>query len=141
MKTQEFEIVLEYIKDLSAETPDVQTLIFVRNNISKYQMNIDIKSKAVKNKMVEVTTKLTFEDKDKNKMKSFFELSYGTIIKLKEEINEKKKLEKILLCDLQKIVYPKIEKIFLEIIRNTGYPEIKFEKKVDFDKLYNQRFN
>ena len=90
MKTQEFEIVLEYIKDLSAETPDVQTLIFVRNNISKYQMNIDIKSKAVKNKMVEVTTKLTFEDKDKNKMKSFFELSYGTIIKLKEEINEKK---------------------------------------------------
>tara|TARA_Y100001970_G_C14199913_1_gene840492 strand:+ start:151 stop:576 length:426 start_codon:yes stop_codon:yes gene_type:complete len=141
MKTQEFEIVLEYIKDLSAETPDVQTLIFVRNNISKYQMNIDIKSKAVKNKMVEVTTKLTFEDKDKNKMKSFFELSYGTIIKLKEEINEKKKLEKILLCDLQKIVYPKIEKIFLEIIRNAGYPEIKFEKKVDFDKLYNQRFN
>ncbi len=141
MKTQEFEIVLEYIKDLSAETPDVQTLIFVRNNISKYQMNIYIKSKAVKNKMVEVTTKLTFEDKDKNKMKSFFELSYGTIIKLKEEINEKKKLEKILLCDLQKIVYPKIEKIFLEIIRNAGYPEIKFEKKVDFDKLYNQRFN
>ena len=138
---ENFEIVLEYIKDLSAETPDAETLVFVRNNISKYQMNININSKAVKNKMIEITTQLTFDDKEKNKKKSFFEISYATIIRIKKDIKEKKLMEKIIICDVQKEVYPRLEKIFLNIIKDSGFPDIRFDKKIDFEKLYTEKFN
>ena len=138
---EKFEIVLEYIKDLSVETPNIETLIFVRNNIEKYNMNIDINSKALKNKMIEINTKLTFEDKQNNNKKSFFQIVYGTIIKIKNEIKDKKEMEKIILCDAQIKVYPKIENIFIKLINDAGYPGIKFEKKVDFEKLYKERSN
>ncbi len=138
---ENFEIVLEYIKDLSAETPDAETLVFVRNNISKYQMNININSKAVKNKMIEITTQLTFDDKEKSKKKSFFEISYATIIRIKKDIKEKKLMEKIIICDVQKEVYPRLEKIFLNIIKDSGFPDIRFDKKIDFEKLYAEKFN
>ena len=135
--TDKFKIILEYIKDLSVETPDAETLIYVKDNIIKYQMNIDITSKPLKNKMIEVNTKLTFQDKDSSKKKSFFEIIYATVIKIDDEIKDKKGMEKIILCDLQIKIYTKLERIFLNLIKDSGYPEIKFEKKVDFEKLYN----
>ena len=136
-----FKIILEYIKDLSVETPDAETLIYVKDNILKYQMNIGITSQALKNKMIEVNTKLTFQDKDNSKKKSFFEIIYATIIKIDDKIKDKKEMEKIILCDLQVKIYSKLERIFLNLIKDSGYPEIKFDKKVDFEKLYNQRIN
>tara|TARA_Y100000588_G_scaffold176165_1_gene190221 strand:- start:135 stop:557 length:423 start_codon:yes stop_codon:yes gene_type:complete len=136
-----FKIILEYIKDLSVETPDAETLIYVKDNILKYQMNIDITSQALKNKMIEVNTKLTFQDKDNSKKKSFFEIIYATIIKIDDKIKDKKEMEKIILCDLQVKIYSKLERIFLNLIKDSGYSEIKFDKKVDFEKLYNQRIN
>ena len=136
-----FKIILEYIKDLSVETADAETLIYVKDNILKYQMNIDITSQALKNKMIEVNTKLTFQDKDNSKKKSFFEIIYATIIKIDDKIKDKKEMEKIILCDLQVKIYTKLERIFLNLIKDSGYSEIKFDKKVDFEKLYNQRIN
>jgi len=136
-----FKIILNYIKDLSVETPDAETLVFVKNKISKYQLSIDIKSKALKNKMIEVSTKLTFKDNDNNDKKSFFEIDYASIVQVEESIKEKSQLEKILLCDLQKEIYPKLEMIFIKLINDSGFPEVKFEKKIDFEKLYNERLN
>ena len=136
-----FKIILEYIKDLSVETADAETLIYVKDNILKYQMNIGITSQALKNKMIEVNTKLTFQDKDNSKKKSFFEIIYATIIKIDDKIKDKKEMEKIILCELQVKIYTKLERIFLNLIKDSGYPEIKFDKKVDFEKLYNQRIN
>ena len=136
-----FKIILEYIKDLSVETADAETLIYVKDNILKYQMNIGITSQALKNKMIEVNTKLTFQDKDNSKKKSFFEIIYATIIKIDDKIKDKKEMEKIILCDLQVKIYSKLERIFLNLIKDSGYSEIKFDKKVDFEKLYNQRIN
>ena len=139
--TEKYKILGKYIKDMSSETPDIETYIFVRDYISKYQLNIDIKSKALKNKMIEVNTILKFEDKQENKKKSYFEINYSTIVKINEEIKEKNDLEKIILCDVQIEIYPELEKSFLDLLHNSGYPDIKFEKKVDFEQLYNQRFN
>ena len=139
--TEKYKILGRYIKDMSSETPDIETYIFVRDYISKYQLNIDIKSKALKNKMIEVNTILKFEDKQANKKKSYFEINYSTIVKINEEVKEKKDLEKIILCDVQIEIYPELEKSFLNLLHNSGYPEIKLEKKVDFEQLYNQRFN
>ena len=139
--TEKYKILGKYIKDLSGETKDIETYLFVRDNISKYQLDIDITSKALKNKMIEVNTKLKFEDKEENKKKSYFEINYSTIVKVSEEIKEKKDLEKIILCDVQIEIYPDLEKSLLDLLNNSGYPGIKFEKKVDFEKLYNQRFN
>ena len=136
-----FKIILNYIKDLSIETPDAETLVFVKDKISKYQLSIDIKSKALKNKMIEVSTKLTFKDNDNNDKKSFFEIDYASIVQVEESIKEKSQLEKILLCDLQKEIYPKLEMIFIKLINDSGFPEVKFEKKIDFEKLYNERLN
>jgi preprotein translocase subunit SecB len=139
--TKKYKILGKYIKDMSSETPDIETYIFVRDYISKYQLNIDINSKALKNKMIEINTILKFEDKQDNKKKSYFEINYSTIVKIEEEIKEKKDLEKIILCDVQIEIYPELEKSFLNLLHNSGYPNIKFEKKVDFEQLYNQRLN
>jgi preprotein translocase subunit SecB len=139
--TEKYKILGKYIKDLSSETKDVETYLFVRDNISKYQLGIDITSKALKNKMIEVNTIFKFEDKEQNEKKSHFEMVFSTIIKVGEEIKEKKELEQIILSDLQTKIYPDLEKAFLDLLHNSGYPDIKFEKKVDFENLYNQRFN
>ena len=139
--TKSFKIVCKYIKDLSSETPDIETYLFVRDQIQKYQLGIDISSKAIKNKMIEVNTKFKFEDKSNNKKKSYFEIIYSTIVRVNDEIKDKKELEKILLCDVQTEIYPDLEKSLLDLLHNSGFPEIKFEKKVDFENLYKQRFN
>ena len=139
--TENYKILGKYIKDMSSETPDIETYIFVRDYISKYQLNIDINSKPLKNKMIEVNTILKFEDKQENKKKSYFEINYSTIVKINDEIKEKKDLEKIILCDVQIEIYPELEKSFLNLLHNSGYPDVKFEKKVDFEQLYNQRLN
>jgi preprotein translocase subunit SecB len=139
--TEKYKILGKYIKDLSSETKDVETYLFVRDNIFKYQLGIDITSKALKNKMIEVNTTLKFEDKEENEKKSYFEMVYATIIKVNDEIKEKKELEQIILSDLQTKIYPDLEKALLDLLHNSGYPGIKFEKKIDFENLYNQRFN
>ena len=139
--TKKYKILGKYIKDMSSETPDVETYIFVRDQISKYQLNIDINSKALKDKMIEVNTILKFEDKKENKKKSHFQIDYSTIIKIEEDVKEKKDLEKIILCDVQIEIYPELEKSFLNLLHNSGYPEVKFDKKIDFEQLYNQRLN
>ena len=139
--TKKFKIICKYIKDLSSETPDIETYLFVRDQIQKYQLGIDISSKAIKNKMIEVNTKFKFEDKSNSKKKSYFEIIYSTIVKVNDEIKDKKELEKILLCDVQTEIYPDLEKSLLNLLHNSGYPEIKFEKKVDFENLYKQKFN
>ena len=139
--TEKFKILANYIKDISSETPNIETFLFVKDNISKYQLNIDIVSKALKNKLIEVNTKLKFEDKESNERKSYYEIVYASIIKINDDIKEKKDLEKIILCDVPTKIYPNLEKSFLNLIHNSGHPDIKLEKKVDFQKLYNERFN
>jgi preprotein translocase subunit SecB len=139
--SDKYEILGKFIKDLSSETPDVETYLFVRDSINKYQLGIDINSKALKNKMIEINTTFKFEDKQENKKKSYFEIVYSTIIKLHNEIKDKKELEKIILCDVQTEIYPNLEKALLDLLHNSGYPGIKFEKKVDFENLYKQKFN
>ena len=139
--TENYKILGKYIKDMSSETPNAETYIFVKDYISNYQLNIDINSKALKDKMIEINTIMKFEDKQNNKKKSHFEINYATIIRVGENIKEKKDLEKIILCDVQIEIYPQLEKALLNLLHNSGYQDIKFEKKVDFEQLYNQRLN
>jgi len=139
--TEKYKILGKYIKDLSSETPDAETYIFVRDRISKYQLNIDINSKALKNKMIEINTTCKFQDPEESKKKSYFEINYSTIVRINDEIKDKKELEKIILCDAQIKIYPELEKSLLDLLHNSGYPGIKFEKKVDFEALYKQRFS
>ena len=139
--TKKYKILTKYIKDMSSETPDIETFLYVKDNISKYHLSIDITSKPLKDKLVEINTTLKFEDKEESKKKSFFEIIFSTVINVIDEVKEKKELEKIILCDVQKEIYPSIETSFLNLLHNSGYPGIKFDKKIDFEKLYNQRFN
>ena len=134
-------ILTKFIKDASSETADVETYLFVKENISKYQLNIDITSKAIKNKLIEVNTTLKFEDKEPNEKKSYYEIVYTTIIKVNDEIKEKKELEKIILCDVPTEIYSELENSFINLMHNSGHPDIKLEKKIDFIKLYNEKFN
>ena len=139
--TEKYKILGKYIKDMSSETADIETFLFVKDNISKYHLNIDITSKPLKNKLIEVNTTLKFEDKEPNEKKSYFEIVYATIVKIDDEIKEKKDLEKIILCDVQNKIYPDLEISFLNLIHNSGHPAIKLEKKIDFNKLYSEKFN
>ena len=139
--TKKYKILAKYIKDTSGETPDIETYIFVKDRISKYQLYIDINSKPLKNQMIQIETLLKFSDKEENKKKSYFEINFATIVKIDEEIKEKSELEKIILCDVQIEIYPNLEKSLLDLLHNSGYPSIKFEKKINFEELYNQRLN
>ena len=139
--TKKYNLLGKYIKDLSSETKDIETYLFVKKYISKYQLNIDITSRPLKNRLIEINTTLKFEDKSQNEKKSYFEIVFATIIQTNEEIKEKKDMEKIILCDVQIEIYPDLEKALLNLLHNSGYPNIKFDKKVDFEKLYNERLN
>jgi len=139
--TEKYKILANYIKDISSETPNIETYLFVKDNISKYNLNIDITSKALKNQLIEINITLKFEDKNPNEKKSYFEIVYASVVKVDEDVKDKKDLEKIILCDVPNKLYPEIEKAFLNLVHDSGHPEIRLEKKVDFNKLYNEKFN
>ena len=139
--TKNYRILAQFIKDMSSETPDVETYMFVKDNIFKYNLGININSKALKSRMIEVDTAIKFDSKDINVKKSIFEFVYTTIVQVDEKLTDKKILEKIILVDVQKDIYPNIEKTLLNLLHNSGYPSIKVEKKVDFDELYKKNFN
>ena len=139
--SEKFEIIFNFLKDLSSETPDVETFLFVRENFAKYKLNIDITSRPLKNKMIEVNTTLNFQDKTDSNKKSNFEFTYTSIVKIKDEVKEKKEIEKIILCDVQNKIFQKLEHIFINLLKDSGYPELKLENKIDFEKLYKEKFN
>ena len=139
--TEKFKILAKFIKDASSETADIETYLFVKESIAKYQLNIEITSKALKNKLIEIDTTLKFEDKEPNEKKSYFEIVYTTIIKVDDEIKDKKDLEKIILCDVPTKIYPELEVSFLNLMHNSGHPDVQLEKKIDFKKLYSERSN
>ena len=139
--TTNFKILAQFVKDMSSETPDVQTYLFVKERILKYQLQIDINSKPIKKKIIEVNTILKFEDEEDIKKKSLFEIIYTSIVKIDDEVEKKKDMEKIILCDVQNLIYPNLEKTFINLLHNSGFPEVKFEKKVDFNKLFIEKSN
>ena len=139
--SENYKIMSKFIKDLSGETPDFETYLYVKDFISKYQLNIEIISKALKAQVIEVDTILKFHDDSDSKKKSYFELTYTSIVKLNEEVKDKNIVQKIVLCDVQKEIFPEIEKALLNLLHISGYPDVKFLKKVDFEELYNKKFN
>ena len=139
--TENYKIIGSFIKDMSSETPDTPTYIFVRDKISKYRLNIDINSKAVKDGIIEVNIIIKFSDQPEILKKAHFEITYTSIVKIDEKVSDKKEMEKIILCDVPNKIYPDLERIFLNLLTDSGYPGIKFEKKIDFTELYKKRSN
>ena len=139
--SEKYKILSNFVKDMSSETPDVESYLSTKNNINKYELDIDISSKPLKNKLIEVNTSLKFQNKTQSDKKSYFEIVYASIVKIEESVKEKKDLQKIILCDIQNDIYPKLEKILLNLLSDSGYSNVKFDKKVDFNKLFNDKFN
>ena len=139
--SEKYKILSNFIKDMSSETADVESYLFTKDNISKYELDIDINSKPLKNKLIEVNTCLKFQNKTKQEKKSYFEVVYTSVVRIEDNVKEKKDLEKIILCDVPTEIYTKLEKILLNLLSDSGYPGVKFEKKVDFSKLYKEKFN
>ena len=139
--SEKYKILSNFIKDMSSETPDVESFLFTKDNISKYELDIDINSNPLKNKLIEVNTCLKFHDKTKQEKKSYFEVIYTSVVRIEDIVKEKKDLQKIILCDVPTEIYTNIEKILLNLLSDSGYPGVKFEKKVDFNKLFKEKFN
>ena len=139
--TEQFKILAQFVKDMSSETPDLETYLYVKEYLKNYNLSIDITTKPLKNRMIEVNTKISYMDKEETKKKSYFEITYASIVKIDEQIKDRKIIEKIILCDVQKEIYPNIEKVFINLLSNSGFPGIRFQKKVDFEQLYNQRLS
>ena len=139
--SEKFKIYSEFIKDLSSETKDLETYLYVKEYLKNYNLNIEISSKPLKNRFIEVNTKLTYVDNSESKNKAFFEIIYATIVKIDEQINDRKIIEKIILCEVQNKIYNNLEKVFINLLRDSGYPGAKIEKKIDFEKLYNQKLS
>ena len=139
--TKKYKILGKFIKDMSSETKDIETYLFVKDHISKYQLGIDINSRALKNKLIEISTTLKFEDKSDSKSKSHFEVTFSIIVKIDEDVKDKKELEKIILCEVQTEIYPDLEKSFLDLLHNSGHPSVKLGNRINFEDLYNKQFN
>lgn len=139
--TENYKILAKFIKDISAETPDLETYIFVKNYIAKYNLHIDITSLAVKDRVIEINTKLSLSDPKEGQKKTYFEIVYATVVKIDETIKNSKEIEKIVVCDVQNKIYPELEKIFLKLIVDSGYPEPKPNKKIDFEELFKNKNN
>ena len=134
--TKNYKILAKFIKDMSSETPDAETYMYVKDNISRYQLGIDINSRAIKSRLIEINTSIKFHDKEQNVKKSIFEFVYTSIVQIDENLKDKKILEKIVLVDVQKDIYENIEKTLINLLHNSGYPAIKIEKKIEFENLY-----
>ena len=134
--TKNYKILAKFIKDMSSETPDAETYMYVKDNIGRYQLGIDINSRAIKSRLIEINTSIKFHDKEQNVKKSIFEFIYTSIVQIDENLKDKKILEKIVLVDVQKDIYENIEKTLINLLHNSGYPAIKIEKKIDFENLY-----
>ena len=141
MMTKKYEIIMKYIKDPSVEVPNAETFVVSREYITKYSLGINITTNPLKDGMIEIITKLNYRDPNQNKKKSHFEILYATVIKLKDKSLKKEDLERLILCDVQNEIYPDLEKIFLGVIRDAGFPELKLEKKINFEQLYQQKLN
>ena len=138
---EKYKILSTYIKDLSSETPNVESYLYTKDNISKYELDIDINSNPLKNKLIEVNTCLKFSDKTKQEKKSYFEVIYTSVVRIEDVVKEKKDLQKIILCDVPTEIYTKLEKILLNLLSDSGYPGVKFDKKIDFNNLFKEKFN
>jgi len=139
--SEKYKILSNFIKDMSSETPDVESYLFKKDNNSKYELDIDISSNPLKNKLIEVNTCLKFHDKTKQEKKSYFEVIYTSVVRIEDVVKEKKDLQKIVLCDVPTEIYTKLEKILLNLLSESGYSGVKFEKKIDFNKLFKEKFN
>ena len=139
--SEKYKILSSFIKDMSSETPNVESYLFTKDNISKYELDIDINSNPLKNKLIEVNTCLKFHNKTKQEKKSYFEVIYTSVVRIEDGVKEKKDLQKIVLCDVPTEVYTELEKILINLLSNSGYPGVKFDKKIDFNKLFNEKFN
>ena len=139
--TKKYKILTEFAKDVSYETPDIETYLQTKDNILKYNLTLDIKSKFLKNKMVEVNIISKFQEPNLGKKKSNFEITYTAIVKIDENITGEKEMEKIVLSDVPNEIYPRLEDLFITLVNKSGFPEVKIERKVDFEKLYKEKFN
>ena len=138
---KKYRILAEFVKDISSETKDVESYIYTKENISKYKLFIDINTKPLKNKMAEVSISTKFKEDNNIQKYSYFEMIYAVIVKIDEDVKTKELLEPIFLRDVPTEVYPKIEKALLDLLNHSGYPNVKFENKVDFSELYKNKKN
>ena len=134
--TKNYKILTSYVKDISSRINDTESYIYLKDNIPKYSLGIDINSIPLKNNMAEVNIKLNFSNKNEIDEKAYFEMTHTTVVRVDESAVNKDDLKKIFLSDVPTEVYPEIEKKFFEIVKSIGYPNIKLEKRIDFKDLF-----
>ena len=134
--TKNYKILTSYIKDISSKITNTESYIYLKENIPKYSLGIDINSFPLKNNMAEVNIKLAFNNKSEEIKQAFFEMTHVTVVRVEESAVNEDELKKIFLSDVPTEMYPEIEKKFFEIVKSVGYPEIKLEKKINFKELF-----
>ena len=134
--TKNYKILTSYIRDISSKISDTENYIYLKDNIPKYSLGIDINSIPLKNNMAEVNIKLTFDNKSDKDKKAYFEMTHTTVIRVEESAVNKNELKKIFLSDVPTEMYSEIENKFFEIVKTIGYPDIKLEKKINFKEMF-----
>lgn len=136
-----YKIVAKYIKDLNFVIDDPKNFFLLTKNISNYKIKIDIKSKILKEKTIEVDTTLSLNSTKSDFDKIDVKIVYSAIIELGINLSDKKELEKIILVSVPTEIYPNIREIFILLFEKSGFKDVKIEKIVDFEKLYLQSRN
>ncbi len=134
--TKNYKILTSYIQNVSSSIKGTEDFIYLKDNIPKFSLGIDINTFPLKNNMAEVHMKLTFDDKNTKDKKAFFEMTHATVIRVEESAVNKDELKKIFLSQVPTDMYPEVEKKFFEIVKLIGYPEIKLGERINFQEQF-----
>jgi len=134
-----YKIISKFIKDVSFEIPNIETFTMLQKEISKYNLNFDVKSKPFKNKIVEVNTVLRLTPNQDVKHKMLVEINLTALVSVEKNLDNKQELEKIFLIKVPTDVYPILHETFIFLFAKAGIKNINVEKEVNFEKMYNEK--
>ena len=134
-----YNIISKFIKDLSFEIPSAEAYVMLDKEISKYNLVFDVTSKQFKKNIIEVNTILKLIANDQVKKKIHVEINITALVSVEGDLNDKISLEKIILVNVPTDVYPTLYDTFIFLFSNSEIKNININKKIDFEKLYNER--
>ena len=134
-----YKIISKFIKDISFEIPNIQAFVMLEKEIPNYALNFDIRSKPYKDNIIEVNTVLKIFPNQDVKHKILTEITGTALVSTEKVFEDKKELEKIILINVPTEMYPTLYETFVYLFKQAGVKNIQIDKKVDFEKLYNER--
>ena len=134
-----YKIIGKYIKEVNFEIPNPKVFFSLSKNIVNYRINIDIKSNQIKRNIIEVLTSLQLIPTKDDFEKINTKIVFSAVVELLSDKIDKSEMEKIILINVPSEIYSELRGIFVSLFESSGFKDIKVNKDVNFQKLFETR--